>query len=99
MSEQLFYRLGKGSLQEAKQMLNKLLRDIGEVGVYLDSNSISDIEVAYRELLILSNIMFIEGLEREPGSVKLDFFRAYVKSKSKLVVSDKEISEYREEVL
>ena len=97
MSENLFYKLGKGSLQEAKETLKKLLPELGEVAVYLDNDA--KLEAAYRELLILSNIRFLEGLDEEPGSIRLDFFRAYIKSKRKLVVDDKEIAEYKEELL
>jgi len=97
MSENLFYKLGKGSLKEAKETLKKLLKDLGEVGVYLDSER--GLEQAYRELLIINNIRFLEEQEEEPGSIRLDFFRAYIRSRNKLVVSDEEISEYKEELL
>lgn len=97
MSENLFYKLGKGSLQEAKETLRKLLPDLGDIAVYLDGDG--GLEAAYRELLILSNIKFLEGRTEEPGSIRLDFFRTYIKSKRKLVVDDKEVSEYREELL
>jgi hypothetical protein len=97
MSENLFYKLGKGSLQEAKDTLKKLLPDLGEIAVYLDGDN--QLGPAYRELLILSNIRFLEGLDKEPGSIRLDFFKAYIKSRRKLVVSDQEISEYKEELL
>ena len=95
MSESLYYKLGKGSIKEAKDVLRRLLPDIGEIGPYLDNDD--GLENAYRELLILSNIRFLEGEEEEPGSIKLDFFRSYLKSRRKLVVSDEEIEKASKE--
>ena len=96
MSENLFYKLGKGSLKEAREILQKLLPE-GDIAIYLDHNA--DLEAAYRELLILSNIEFLEGKTEKPGSINLDLWRAYIKSKRKLVVSDEEVSEFKEEDL
>ena len=99
MSENLFYRLGRGSLKEAKEALKKLLQDIGEVGVYLGDESIEGLLLAVNELHIMNNIRFLKGEVREPASIKLDFFLAYVKSRNKIIVSDREVEEYREELL
>ena len=99
MSENLFYRLGRGSLREAKESLSKLMKDIGEVGVYLDESSLEDIYVAVNELHILENIEYLKGRTKRPGSINLDFFTAYIKSRSKVLISDREIEEYKGEVL
>jgi len=99
MSEKLMYRLGRGSLAEAKGSLSKILGDIGEIGVYLDENSVNDLWLAINELHIINNIKYLKGEAREPASIKIDFFTAYIKSKNKIIVSDKEIEEYKEELL
>jgi len=99
MSEHLMFRLGRGSLKEAKESCRKLLGDVGEVGVYLDEESVGDLWIAFNELHIIKNIKYLKGEEKEPASIKVDFFIAYVKSRRKMVVSDREIEEYREEVL
>ncbi len=99
MSDSLFYRLGKGSLSEAKSTLSKLLVDVGEVGVYLDEESLETLVVALNELLIDENIKYLKERKGVPGSVRVDFFAAYLKSKRKLVVSDKEVEEASKEEL
>ena len=99
MSEKLMYRLGRGSLTEAKSALKRLLDDLGEVGVYLSEESINDLWLAINELHIINNIKYLKGEAREPASIKIDFFTAYIKSKNKIIVSDKEIEEYKEELL
>jgi len=93
VSESLYYRLGRGSLTEIKKTLRTLLPNIGEIGVYLDNSAIHELEPAYRELLVLSNIRFLEAKDEMPGSIRLDFFRAYLKSKNKLIVSDAEVEQ------
>lgn len=93
MSENLFYKLGKGSLKDAREILQKLLPE-GDIAIYLDSDA--KLDQAYRELLILSNIEFLEGSSKKPGSINLDLWMAYIKSKRKLVVSDEEVAEFRE---
>lgn len=85
----LYYRLGRGSLKEARDVLKNLIEQ-GDIAIYLESDA--DLEAAYRELLILSNIDFLEGRSEKPGSINLDLWRAYIKSKRKLVVSDEEVS-------
>jgi len=95
--ENLFFKLGRGSIKEAKEVLRKILPELGEIGVYLDNDA--ELQAAYRELLILMNIRFLEEIDKDPGSIRLDFFKAYVKSKRKLVLSDEEIEGYEEELL
>ncbi len=85
----LYYRLGRGSLKEARDVLKNLIEH-GDIAVYLEGDS--NLEQAYRELLILSNIEFLEGRVEKPGSINLDLWRAYIKSKRKLVVSDEEVA-------
>ena len=96
MDDFLLYRIGRGSLAEAKKALRKLLGDMGEISVYLDEDSLEDLLPAIEELLILSNIRYLRGEEKEPGSIKLDFLKAYIKSRRKLVLSDIDIEEYME---
>ena len=98
MSDSLFYKLGKGSLSEAKKTLSRLI-EVGDVGVYLDEDSLETLIVALNELLIDENIRYLKERRGVPGSVKVDFFAAYLKSRRKLVVSDKEVEEASEEEL
>ena len=86
----LYYRLGRGSLKEARDVLKKLLSQ-GDIAIYLESDA--GLEQAYRELLIISNIEYLENGSGQPGSINLDLWRAYVRSKRKLVVSDEEVAE------
>jgi len=96
VSENLYYRLGRGSLTEVKKTLRNLLQYIGEIGVYLDNNALDELEPAYRELLVISNIRYLEGRDGMPGSIRLDFFRAYLRSRNKLLVSDSEVEQAAE---
>lgn len=94
MSEELFYRLGRGSLREAKETLRKILVE-GEIGIYLDEDSLDTIVPAINELYIEENLRFLRGESQRPGSINVDLFLAYIKSRRKLVVSDRELEEYR----
>ena len=103
MSEHLFYKLGRGSLQEAKSSAKSLLKDfapeIGEVAVYLDEESLDDLIPGLIELQIKANINYLKRKTRYPASVCIDFLVAFIKSRRKLLVSDRDIQEAREELL
>ena len=100
MSDSLFFKLGRGSLQTAREILGKLAKDLGlgEICIYLDEDSLDDLMVALNELEILADIKFLKGETDIPATIHIDFLKAYIKSKRKLIISDKEVEKYLKDV-
>ena len=87
IDEDTAYELGKSSLQERKNAGRKVLGDLGETLPYLSREVLEDLTPAFIELLIDKNIEYLLEESELPGSVKIDFFIAMVKS-DRLVVTD-----------
>ena len=87
MDLDVMYKLGKSSLQEKKNIGRKILGDLGETLPYISKDVLEDLTPAFVELLIEENIEYLLEESELPGSVKIDFFIAMVKS-DRLLISD-----------
>ena len=92
----LAFKLGLGSLKEAKEAYKKLDPEFGDILVYIDNAN--KLQRAARIMGILSNIEYIESDEEKKAPVKLDFLFAAIESKNKILVSARELEEKEEDL-